>query len=370
MSIPATMKAVVIQSDQCVVKDDVPVPKLGMNMALIKTKAVAGNPTDWKHIDFKIGPQGSILGCDVAGEIVELGPNSDSKWAVGDTLCTMVHGASVRYPENGAYAEYVRVDLAASIKLPLKPADKDVLPEGRAETFEGAVAMPVGLLTAAQLLCLNFGNKLEWEPAQPQHDHPILIWGGATSCGQYLTQLCRKLNAYSRVIVVASKKHETRLKKLGADEIYDYHDEDVIERITRDHPDLYHLVDAVSNPETLRLVYKCAPISAPVRLVQLTHMSAKGIIPEEELKSNVEVDGTMLYQISGEDVTIGNITLPASPAYRKQAISFVEFITPKVADGSIVHIPVKVFQGLESVPTILRDIKHGKSEGHKLVAKL
>ena len=364
------MKAVVIHSDQCIVKDDLPVPKLGMNMALIKTKAVAGNPTDWKHIEFKLGPQGSVLGCDVAGEIVQLGPNSDSKWAVGDTLFTVVHGASVRNPENGAFAEYVRVDLPVCIKLPLGPADKEVLQEGRVETFEGAATMPVTLLTAAQVLCLNFGNKLDWEPAHVQHDHPILIWGGATGCGQYLIQLCRKLNAYSRVIVVASKKHEARLRKFGADEIYDYHDEDVVAQIARDHPNLYHLVDAVSVPETLRLVYKLAPTSAPVKLVQLTHMSAKGTIPEDELKSNVEVGNTMLYQISGEDATIGKITHPASPAYRKQAISFVDFITPKIADGSILHIPVKVSQGLESVPSIIRDIKQGKTDGHKLVAKL
>lgn len=37
---------------------------------LIKVKAVALNPTDWKHIAF-ISPPGSKIGCDYAG-IVEV----------------------------------------------------------------------------------------------------------------------------------------------------------------------------------------------------------------------------------------------------------------------------------------------------------
>lgn len=77
-SIPETMKAVVIENGKAVVKQDIPIPELEEGFVLIKTVAVAGNPTDWKHIDFKIGPQGALLGCDAAGQIVKLGPNGTS----------------------------------------------------------------------------------------------------------------------------------------------------------------------------------------------------------------------------------------------------------------------------------------------------
>lgn len=69
-SIPETMKAVVIENGKAVVKQDIPIPELEEGFVLIKTVAVAGNPTDWKHIDFKIGPQGALLGCDAASQIV------------------------------------------------------------------------------------------------------------------------------------------------------------------------------------------------------------------------------------------------------------------------------------------------------------
>ncbi|QID81389.1 hypothetical protein GRS66_003765 [Saccharomyces pastorianus] len=73
------MKAVVIEDGKAVVKEGVPIPELEQGFVLIKTLAVAGNPTDWAHIDYKVGPQGSILGCDAAGQIVKLGPAVDPK---------------------------------------------------------------------------------------------------------------------------------------------------------------------------------------------------------------------------------------------------------------------------------------------------
>lgn len=34
---------------------------------------VAQNPTDWKSVHFRAAPSGSIVGCDFAGEVVEVG---------------------------------------------------------------------------------------------------------------------------------------------------------------------------------------------------------------------------------------------------------------------------------------------------------
>ena len=100
-SIPETMKAVVIENGKAVVKQDIPIPELEEGFVLIKTVAVAGNPTDWKHIDYKIGPQGALLGCDAAGQIVKLGPNVDAaRFAIGDYIFGVIHGASVRFPSN------------------------------------------------------------------------------------------------------------------------------------------------------------------------------------------------------------------------------------------------------------------------------
>jgi len=33
----------------------------------------AQNPTDWKHVEFGLAKPGSVVGCDFAGEVVEVG---------------------------------------------------------------------------------------------------------------------------------------------------------------------------------------------------------------------------------------------------------------------------------------------------------
>lgn len=175
-SIPEAMKAVIIENGKAAVKQDIPIPELEEGFVLIKTVVVAGNPTDWKHIDYKIGPQGSLLGCDVAGQIVKLGPGVDSKhFAIGDYIYGFVHGASVRFPSNGAFAEFS----AISSETAYRPAKewrlcgKDSLPEGPVKSLEGAVSLPVSLTTAGMILTYHFGLDLKWEPSTPQRDQPF-----------------------------------------------------------------------------------------------------------------------------------------------------------------------------------------------------
>lgn len=372
-SIPETMKAVIIEDGKAVVKQDIPIPELEEGFVLVKTVVVAGNPTDWKHIDYKIGPQGSLLGCDVAGQIVKLGPGVDSKhFAIGDYIYGFVHGASVRFPSNGAFAEYS----AISSEIAYRPArewrlsGKDSLPEGPVKSLEGAVTLPVSLSTAGMILTHNFGLDLKWEPATPQRDHPILLWGGATAVGQPLIQLAKKLNGFTKIIVVASRKHEKQLKEYGADELFDYHDADVIEQIKRKYNNIPYLVDCVSDLGTLQQVYQCAADELDATVIELTSLTDKNV-KEENRRQNVSVDGTMLYLIAGNDVPFGNVTLPADPQYKTAGIKFIKFINAKVNDGEIHHIPVKVYKkGLDDIPQLLDDIRQGKNSGEKLVAVL
>lgn len=60
---------------------------------LIKTKAVALNPTDWKYIDF-ISIRGATVGCDYAGVIEEIGAEVDPAHGlqVGDRVAGFNHG--------------------------------------------------------------------------------------------------------------------------------------------------------------------------------------------------------------------------------------------------------------------------------------
>lgn len=369
MTIQSHMKATIVQGNKAIIKSNVSVPKLTEdNTALVKVKAVGINPTDWKHVEFRLGIDGSILGCDYAGEIVALGPNAEEKWSVGDTLCGFIHGGSPKYPENGAFAEYCIADLGTAIKLKLTQSNISRLSAGPVKTFEAAAALPCALYTAIQVISINFGNKLEWEPPKPQHDHAILIWGGSTAVGQFAIQLVKKLNCYTKIITVASKKHETLLKNYGADEVYDYHNADVEKQIVSSNKNLYHIFDAVSIKSTLKSCAYCSPDDKPVVLIQLQRLA--GELSEEDKKPNISVEFTLIYSISGHDEVIGTNTIPYPANYRENMIAAINLLTPKLEKGELHCLPVHVSTGIESTVKNMEDIKTGRNSGVKLVTRL
>ena len=138
----------------------------------------------------------------------------------------------------------------------------------------------------------------------------------------------------------------------------------------RDSNNISYLVDCVANQDTLQQVYKCAADKQDATIVELKNLTEENV-KKENRRQNVTIDIIRLYSIGGHEVPFGNITLPADSEARKAAIKFIKFINPKINDGKIRHIPVRVYKnGLYDVPHILEDIKYGKNSGEKLVAVL
>lgn len=372
-SIPKTMKAVVIEDDKAVIKEGLPIPGLEDGFILIKTLVVAGNLTDCEHIDYKIGPQGSILGCDAAGQIVKLGPGVDCKrFAIGDYISGFIHGSSVRFPSNGAFAEYsaVSAEIAYKLSNDIRLCGKDSLPEGPVKSLEGAVAIPVTLTTAGLVLTYTLSLDMEWKPSVPQRDHPVLIWGGGTAVGQHVIQLAKKLHGFTKIIVVASQKHEKQLKEYGADELFDYHDANVVEQIKKKYKNIPYLVDCFASVDTLQQVYRCAADELDATIIELNTLTVKNV-KEEYRRQNVTISKTSLYAVGGHVVPFGKFTFPADLECKRAAIGLVKLLNPKIKDGEIHHIPVKIYKkGLYDIPQLLDDIRNNKNYGKKLVAVL
>jgi len=109
-------------------------------------------------------------------------------------------------------------------------AEFGVVPIPDGWSFEEAAQLGIGPLTALQCLyqTLELPSPLEViTPGDPQR--AILVWGGASSVGQYAIQFA-KLGGL-RVLTTTSPKNVGLVKGLGADEVFDYRDEDVVEKI-------------------------------------------------------------------------------------------------------------------------------------------
>ncbi len=135
-------KAIVIKSrgNASLVSDSL-VPGLRDDYILVKTVAVAINPTGWQHIDGE-GPLGGTVGCDYAGTVVAVGPNVNKSFAKGDRVCGFIHGSNGDNHEDGAFAEYVTAK--GDLQIPI--------PNGM--SFEEAATLGVGMYDAGQPLSI------------------------------------------------------------------------------------------------------------------------------------------------------------------------------------------------------------------------
>jgi len=198
----------------------VDVTKPGPGQILVKVVAAAQNPTDWKTLGrvLKEAKYGGIVGNDFAGVVEELGPDvPEGMWTVGERVAGLVFGTD---KANGAFSEYVVAD-----------AELQVVPIPGGWSFEEAAQLGVAPLTALQCLheTLELPSPFEARSTAEQPQRTILIWGGASAVGQYAIQFA-KLGGL-RVVTTASSKNFDLVKGLGADEVFDYRDEGVVEKI-------------------------------------------------------------------------------------------------------------------------------------------
>ena len=134
-------------------------------------------------------------------------------------------------------------------------AEFGVVPIPDGWSFEEAAQLGIGPLTALQCLyeTLELPSPLEiiLGPDDPQRT--ILVWGGASSVGQYAIQFA-KLGGL-RVLTTASPKNFGLVRGLGADEVFDYRDEDVVEKIRAATGNALDIaIDTISEGKTVEQV--------------------------------------------------------------------------------------------------------------------
>jgi NADPH:quinone reductase-like Zn-dependent oxidoreductase len=150
-----------------------------------------------------------VIGSDVAGEVVEVGPGV-TRLHVGDRVVAHAVGPekSRNSPAEGAFQNYVVLMAHMVAQLP------DSLP------FEQAAVLPLAMSTASCGLFQKDQLALALPTASPaDRNETVLVWGGSTSVGVNAIQLAR--NAGYRVIATSSPRHFDWLRALGAADVID-----------------------------------------------------------------------------------------------------------------------------------------------------
>ena len=196
------MKAVRIErygNEEVVALAEVERPQPRENELLVKVRAAAVNPVDWKIRD-GLGEMFGlklpvILGCEVAGTVEAVGSRDPSQTGIkaGDE----VYGFLSAY--SGGYAEY---EAAPASEFVRKPKQID---------FDTAASVPVAALTAWQGI---------FDHGKLASGQRILITGASGAVGSMAVQLAKNKGAY--VIGTGSGRNEKFVRELGADEFIDY----------------------------------------------------------------------------------------------------------------------------------------------------
>lgn len=166
----ATQKAIELQGEPGIAKlvTDRRLPRHRPGYVLVNVKAVALNPTDWKHVDY-LNTKGALSGCDFAGVVAETGEGYTKDWKVGDRIAGLVHGGNQLELEDGAFAERIAVRSDIAFRIPDKLS------------FEEASTLGVGIITVAQGLFQQMG--LSWPNNPSSSGDFILIYGGSSATG-------------------------------------------------------------------------------------------------------------------------------------------------------------------------------------------
>lgn len=195
---------------------------------IIKNKAIAINPVDWK---IQASPDNYfglsypyILGEDVAGEVLFAGAAVKHLFKKGDRVLAYSMGLGADDAAYGGFQLYVKLKAIVTTKIP------DGL------TFEEAAVLPLSLATAAAGLYVSevLGLRLPRIPGSAalivspleSDRETLLLWGGSSSVGSSVVQLA-VASGYN-VVATASPSNYGYVKGLGASLVLDYHNPDIV----------------------------------------------------------------------------------------------------------------------------------------------
>jgi NADPH:quinone reductase-like Zn-dependent oxidoreductase len=253
---------------------DVDDPPVGRGEVLVRVRATSVNPVDLKIRDGSAAKRmgvelPAILGRDLAGEVVR----------AGEGVTGFGEGMRVMALANGTYAE-------------LTTAKADVLaPIPDKLSFEQAAALPLVLLTGAQLIERAIKVEPGWR---------VLVLGAVGSVGRSAVFVAQQRGA--KVIAGVRTSQVDEAKLLGVDQVISTDDEKQLEQFR----DLDAVADTVGGATAARAL----------KAIREGGVFGTVLAPPEAAQDNVRVatmmavpDASRLYELADE-VARGNLKIP------------------------------------------------------------
>ncbi len=173
---------------------------------LVKVKAIAVNPVDYKVRQKASAASGEykILGWDAVAEVVATG-EAASQFKVGDVV--YYAGDITR---QGSNAEYQLVDERLVGTKPTSLSDAE------------AAALPLTAITAWELLFEHLSIQQQNPDSIKKTDEVILVVGAAGGVGSILLQLINAITGATAIATASRESSQAWVKKLGAHHIIDH----------------------------------------------------------------------------------------------------------------------------------------------------
>ncbi|KJX96059.1 zinc-binding oxidoreductase CipB like protein [Zymoseptoria brevis] len=338
---PSNQAAWLDGKDQKLRVADIAYTSPGADDVVIQNHSLAINPVDWKIQDSGMFIQSwpTVVGCDVAGEVYEVGSNVTA-FKKGDRV--IAHSISLATGEikGSAFQLYSTIPAATVAILP------------SSISYNQGSVLPLAIDTAAVGLYAEaekgfFG--LPYPSLNPSSSgKTLLVWGGSSSVGALTIQLA--VASGVKVVSVASKHNIDFVKSLGASEVLDYNTssvvEDVVKAVKSVGGDYLGIYDAISTNDSFQHVLPITEKLGGGKLV----LTLGG--PKEGVPENVKI------------ANVFGVNAVTHPVWK-------DYITPALEHGKLKAVPEAqvVGKGLENVQKGLDTLKAGVS-AKKVVVEL
>ncbi|KAI0432522.1 putative zinc-binding oxidoreductase ToxD [Xylaria sp. FL1042] len=338
----------------------IPIPQLPDDYVLVRTVTVALNPTDWTTLDAP-GDNGTLVGCDYAGVVEEVGRAVTRDFKKGDRIAGFGHGGNDANPENGAFARIIAVKADLQIRIP------------ESVSFEAACTIGVGFATAGyalyKVLGLPFPDDAQKfiDKDERNQRNTLLIYGGSTATGTIAICLA-KLSGWN-VITTCSPKNFDLVKDRGADIIFDYQAPNVGQQIHEaSHGSITKVFDTVNLPSTASI---CA---AAISRSNSHHREDRvycNLLGEGCPRDDVSSVFFLGYSLSGESYIFETQEHPAQPKDFEFGKRWFPMAEKLWGEGKLKTHPEKVGAGgLLGCLEGMEEMRRGQVSGVKLVYRV